>query len=77
MVCYPILIGEMAKRQIKKKDVAECIGVCYKSFDNKMNGRVAFTWPEVKKIWKEFFPDIQIDELFATTEEMRCIQDSA
>jgi hypothetical protein len=77
MVCYPILIGEMAKRQIKKKDVAECIGVCYKSFDNKMNGRVAFTWPEVKKIRHEFFPDIQTDELFATTEEMRRIQDSA
>lgn len=77
MVCYPILIGEMAKRQIKKKDVAECIGVCYKSFDNKMNGRVAFTWPEVKKIRHEFFPDIQTDELFATPEEMRRIQDSA
>lgn len=70
MVYYPVLVGEMAKRQIKKKDVAERIGVCYRTFDNKMNGRVAFTWPEVKKIRHEFFPDIQTDELFATTAEV-------
>ena len=70
MVYYPVLVGEMAKRQIKKKDVAERLGVCYRAFDNKMNGRVAFTWPEVKKIRHEFFPDIQTDELFATAAEV-------
>ena len=76
MVYYPVLVGEMAKRQIKKKDVAERIGVCYRAIDNKMNGRVAFTWPEVKKIRHEFFPDIQTDELFATAAEVEQ-QDSA
>lgn len=70
MVYYPVLIGEMAKRQVQKKTVAESIGVCYKAFNNKMNGKVPFTWPEVKKIRREFFPDLQADELFATAEEL-------
>lgn len=66
MVYYPVLIGEMAKRQIKKKEIAEKIGICYRSFDNKVKGKVAFTWPEVKKIRNNFFPDISADELFMT-----------
>lgn len=70
MVYYPNLIGEMAKRKIQKKTVAGCIGVCYKAFDNKMNGKVPFTWPEVKKIRHEFFPDMQPDELFITSTEL-------
>lgn len=74
MVYYPVLIGEMAKRQIKKKDVAECIGVCYKAFDNKVNGRVAFTWPEVQKIRRDFFSDIQVDELFVTAAELENVR---
>lgn len=70
MVYYPVLIGEMAKRQIKKKDIAERIGICYKAFDNKVNGRTTFTWREVKAIRHEFFPELQTDELFATSEEL-------
>lgn len=71
MVRYPILIGEMAKRQIQKKALARTIGVCGKSLINKLNGRVPFTWPEVKTIRREYFPDIPTDELFATAEEIR------
>ena len=64
MVTYPNLVGEMAKRGIKKKTIAERIHVCNKSFNNKLNGKSSFTWPEVKIIWREFFPDIPPDELF-------------
>ena len=71
MVRYPILIGEMAKRQIQKKALARAIGVCDKSLINNLNGRVPFTWPEVKTIRREYFPDISTDELFATAEEIR------
>lgn len=74
MVCYPVLIGEMAKREIQKKALAQCIGVCDKALRNKLDGKTPFTWPEVKKIRHSFFPDISPDELFATEEE---IQDSA
>lgn len=64
MVAYPVLAGEIAKRGIKKKTIAECIGVCDKSLNNKLNGRVPFTWPEVKAIRHQFFPDMAPDELF-------------
>lgn len=69
MVYYPVLIGEMAKREIRKKTIARSLGLCDKSFNNKINGRTPFTWPEVKKIQREFFPDIQSDELFSTVRD--------
>lgn len=71
MVYYPVLVSEMAKREISRKRVAEAIGVCNKSFSNKLNGKTPFTWPEVKKIHREFFPDILADDLFSTADELK------
>ena len=71
MVYYPVLVGEMAKREIQKKTVAKSIGVCDKAFKNKLSGKSSFTWPEVKSIRNEFFPDIQVDVLFQTADEIR------
>lgn len=65
MVYYPNLAGEIAKRGIKKKRIAESIGVCDKSLNNKMSGRSPFTWAEVKMIRDRFFPDMDLDVLFA------------
>lgn len=69
MVVYPVLIGEIAKRGIKKKTMAQSIGVCDKSLNNKLSGRVPFTWPEVKAIRLRFFPDMTPDELFLETDD--------
>ncbi len=69
MVYYPTLAGEIAKRGIKKKTIAECLGVCDKSLNNKLSGRVPFTWPEVKLICRTFFPDMSPEELFAASTE--------
>lgn len=63
--CYPNLAGEIARRGIKKKAIASSIHVCEKSFWKKMNGKVPFTWPEVKTIRKTFFPDMDVAYLFA------------
>lgn len=71
MVRYPVLIGEMAKRKISKKEVANRIGVCYKTLCNKIDGKSLFTWPEVCTINKEFFPDIEKDTLFSCPSEER------
>lgn len=65
MVYYPVLVGEMAKREVQKKEVAESIGICYRAFNNKLNGKTPFTWPEVCAISCKFFPDIDKDTLFA------------
>ena len=72
MVYYPTLEREIAGRGIKKKTIAESIGVCNKSLNNKLSGRVPFTLPEVSAIKDRFFPDMQLESLFA-----RADQDSA
>lgn len=68
MVYYPVLVGEIARRGIKKKVIAESIGVSGHALANKLNGRAPFTWPEVRAINLKFFPDMSPEELFATGE---------
>lgn len=64
LVSYPTLEREIAGRGIKKKAIAESIGVTYKSFSNKLSGRVPFTWPEVSTIRSRFFPDMTLEVSF-------------
>ena len=71
MVTYPVLIGEIAKRGIKKKTIADCIGVCSKSLTNRLLGKVQFTWPEVQIIQQHFFPDVEVKDLFATSDKAK------
>ena len=68
MVYYPTLEREIAGRGIKKKIIAESIGVCNRSLNNKLSGRVPFTWPEVAAIKERFFPDMTAEYLFAREE---------
>ncbi len=69
MVVFPTLIGEIAKRGIKKKAIAQRLGICDKSLNNKLNGRVPFTWPEVLLLSQSFFPDMTTEVLFARAEQ--------
>lgn len=68
MVYFPVLTGEIAKRGIKKRVIAEHLGICNRSLNNKLSGRVPFTWDEVKAIRNQFFPDMDADDLFSTDE---------
>ena len=61
---YPNLIGEIARRGIKKKVLAESIGICDKALRNKLAGKSKFSLPEAQRIRNEFFPDIPIERLF-------------
>lgn len=74
MVYYPMLEREIAGRGIKKKIIAESIGVCNRSLNNKLTGRVPFTWPEVETIRSKFFPDMTPEILFSRADHD---QDSA
>lgn len=65
MVYYPTLEREIAGRGIKKKTIAASIDVCNRSLNNKLSGRVPFTWPEVITIKNRFFPDMTPEVLFA------------
>lgn len=71
MAYYPTLEREIAVRGIKKKVIAESINICYRSLNNKLSGRVPFTWPEVSTIRHRFFPDMEPDILFSSVEDIR------
>lgn len=71
MVHFPTLSGEIAKRGIKKKAIADALGICNRSLSNKLSGRVSFTWDEVKEIRSRFFPDMSPDELFQEQDDAR------
>ena len=66
MPYFPNLAGEIARRGIKKKAIADALNICNRSLNNKMKGRVPFTWDEVKLIRSQFFPDMSPDDLFMT-----------
>lgn len=72
MVCYPTLISEMSKRGIKKKELAEATGLCYRTVANRLSGKSDFTLPDAQAIRNRFFPGMDYDVLFA-----RADQDSA
>ena len=64
---YPNLVGEIAKRGIKKCVMASTLGISGRSLYNKLSGTVPFTWPETCTIQNTFFPDMDKDTLFAKT----------
>ena len=66
MPYFPNLAGEIARRGIKKKAIADALNICKRSLNNKLSGRVPFTWDEVKLIRSQFFPDMSPDDLFMT-----------
>lgn len=61
---YSVLESEMTKRGILKHDVIGLLGVENSTFSNKINGKRDFTLTEALTIWKEWFRDIPVDELF-------------
>lgn len=62
---YEYLEKMIAKRGIRKTSIARAAGIAPRTLANKMNGKVAFTWPEVQIIQSQFFPDIEKDRLFS------------
>lgn len=69
MIHYPILESEIERRGIKKRAIARSVGICDKTLNNKLSGRVSFTWPEVKAIRHQFFPDMDPDVLFQSNDD--------
>ena len=60
---YPILAGEIAKRGIKKYEIADALGITSRALYNRLNGQVEFTWGEVCTLQSGFFPEIEKDLL--------------
>ncbi len=60
---YPNLEAEISKNGIKKKDIADKLGITPRAFSDKMTGRVDFWWKEILII-HSIFPNVQPMELF-------------
>lgn len=63
-VVYPVLVGEIAKRGIKKTVIANRIGISTRSLYSKLAGETSFSWDEACEIRDCFFPDVNQSELF-------------
>ena len=61
---FPILEAEIARRGIKKKDIAKALGLSNKGMSNKMTGKTELTLSEIIGIQK-FIPDVPIGMLFS------------
>ena len=61
---YQNLMAEMARRGIKKKDLAAFLGLRYPTLVDKTNGRSRFFFDEAVKIKNHFFPDCSLEYLF-------------
>lgn len=65
---YDFLESKIAEKNIKKKDIAKVIGIAPRTLSEKLCGGSSFTWEEVKSIKNTFFPDTDIEKLFAVSE---------
>lgn len=65
VVAYPELVGEMAKRSIKRTCMARRLGISTRTLYSKLAGETDFTLSEANTIQSAFFPDMEKDVLFA------------
>lgn len=63
---YNNLAAEMARKGLTKKDLAEFLDQRYPTVVDKTNGKARFRLDEAVKIKEEFFPDADMEYLFAT-----------
>lgn len=59
------LKAEMGRNSIKAKDLARALNVREATISFKMNGKSDFTFSEAKQIKETFFPNLDIEYLFA------------
>lgn len=60
---YPVLEGKIVEYGYSKQAIADALGVTQRTLTNKINGLTEFTWDEVVKMQREFFPGIVKDDL--------------
>ena len=65
---YHNLLNEIDKSKTNVSELAIRIGVPEKILWDKINGMIAFTWPEVLLIRQLVSPDTTLELLFRTSE---------
>ncbi|MEW4290073.1 helix-turn-helix transcriptional regulator [Rossellomorea marisflavi] len=65
------LKAEMARKNIKGKDVAQFLGVRQATIYDKLNGHYGFSFYEALAIKNCFFPEYDLEYLFKQDNEVR------
>lgn len=65
---FPKLETEILLRGILKKEIEDGLCIAHSAFVAKLNGERVFTLEQGIFIWKTWFSDIPIDELFRKNE---------
>lgn len=62
---YKNLVAEMAKKAITKRAMARQLNLCETTLQNKIKGKSRFDIEESFAIKEQFFPDLELQYLFA------------
>lgn len=65
---YANLEAEIARKRIKREEIAKAIKRTYNTLNLKINGKYPFTYDEALKIHEEFFPECDFKQLFKKEE---------
>ena len=63
-IVYPELEAGLLKREIRKKEVSEFLGIVPETLSKKLSGKNSFTLDEAFAIHSKWFNDISIEKLF-------------
>ena len=62
------LEAEMKRKDISRNDIANLLGLSYRTIHSRFNGESEWGYSECVKIRDHFFPDMALDYLFQPTE---------
>lgn len=62
------LRAEMVRSDVKPKDIASLLKVRDATVYDKLNGHYEFSFNEALKIKRRYFPNLELEYLFATSE---------
>lgn len=67
---YPNLLAELKRHEKDQEALGNLLGISLGTVNQKLNGYTDFKLMEVKKIQKEWFSYMSLEELFQTKEEI-------
>lgn len=65
------LEAEMKRNKISRSDIANLLGLSYRTIHSRFNGESEWGYAECVKVRDTYFPDKSLDYLFATDETGR------
>ena len=64
MLGYSVLEEYALRSGVRKKDIADLLGISPKTLWNKLRGESDFTFGESVQIKSRYFPEVPIEQLF-------------